>query len=185
MNNSAQKVIKRVLQELGAPAYRTQLVKLVYFVDYIYHRHVGSTLTGLSYTWDHYGPNASNGEIVREADDLAQKGDLRKSSVLNPFGDISYQYDPAPGSQRIHLGSMAEAIIHDVVQKYRHLTVTRIAAASKKTKPFGNATQGDPLDFGEAAIQIAETESVEGEELQVAGTWGKSVQDLRLKYALS
>src|SRR5437762_1544089 len=51
---------------------RTKLVKLIYFIDYIYFQHRGRTLTGLRYVWDHFGPNAENDEIRDSAEELVK-----------------------------------------------------------------------------------------------------------------
>lgn len=146
----AQRVILRVLEELGTGVYRTNLVKLVYFIDYIYSQHEGRTLTGLAYQFDHYGPNTLDDELVEDADALAKEHVIRheaRPEMANEFGQAAhvYQFNPATAVDR--LDPLAEAIIADVVAKYGHLSAGAIAEASKQTAPFNEAYRRQLLRF--------------------------------------
>jgi len=182
----SQEVIQRVLNELGHTACRTQLVKLVYFVDYIYFRHTGSTLTGLEYMWDDYGPNAISNAIVREAGAMVEAGQLKMTTRPTPYQDVfAFDYQTLPGSPNPALDVVAQAIIKDVVRKYGRYNVQKIAAASKRTEPFKAAHPGDVLRFERSELAPSPTEPhpPTTAEPQGAGA-GKSTDELRRKFAL-
>lgn len=145
--NEPQRVIHRLLQLAGMDVHRTKLVKLIYFTDYIYHQHEGRTLTGLKYMWDNFGPNAISNRIVIEADVLAKRELIRIKPQPNASGETSYLYRAEPDAPAEKLDPLAEAIMADVLAKYRSYTPARIVNASKKTPPFEHAQMGDVLDF--------------------------------------
>lgn len=190
MGNSVtkpQQVILRVLQELQAAAFRTQLVKLVYFVDYIWYQHMRHTLTGLRYMWDLHGPNAISDEIVREADELAKQDLVRIQPHITAYGDLGYLYRADPSAPRPNFDPVAELIIKDVVKKYGRYSVQRIAAASKRTPPFQKTHPGDILQFerpGAIYPDLPEPETANPEEIEEMGE-GKSLEEIRQKYGIT
>lgn len=184
--SETQQLVLRVLHELGRPAYTTQLVKLVYFVDYIHYRHRGRTCTGLRYMWDQYGPNAVSNQIVREADQLAKRGQVLLEPMPNVFGGISCLYRPAKDAPSPTFDALTEVIIKDVVRKHRRQAASVIANASKRTLPFVSARPGDVLDLDQPNpfVECVDIEEhVDEAELRAAGQ-GKSLRDIRSKYGL-
>ena len=67
-------VVLNVLGNVGGRVPATKLVKLVYLTDYIHFQHFGETITGLTYQWDHYGPNAIGHAIVTSAEKFGDRG---------------------------------------------------------------------------------------------------------------
>jgi hypothetical protein len=182
----AQQLVLRILYEVGRSTYTTQLVKLVYFVDYIHYRHRGRTCTGLTYMWDLYGPNAVSNQIVREADELARKNQVLVESMQNVFGGISCLYRPSEDAPCPTFDALTEAIIKDVVSQHGHRTAIGIANASKRTLPFRKAQPGDvlSLDQPDPFEEYADTgERAEEAELVAAGE-GKPLREIKSKYGL-
>lgn len=181
-----QQLVLRVLQELGRAAYTTQLVKLVYFVDYIHYAHRKRTYTGLRYMWDQYGPNAVSNQIVREAEALAKKGDVVLEPMETIYGGIGCLYRPAKDAPSPAFDALTEAIIKDVVGKHRRRTAKQIADASKRTLPFVKAHPGDVLKLNQPnpfAECVGIKERVEGADLLATGQ-GKPLQEIKSKYGI-
>ena len=150
--NVSQSVILRVLQyvrdRVGRPIHRTQLVKLIYLVDYMYARHTGRTLTGFMYMWDKYGPNAVGHAIAAEAGKLVNCGLLNMKVELTEYGDYVFRYVLAGEVEETPpLDDLGEAIVEHVVDTYGHMSVQRLTAASKRTPPFREARQGEVLNL--------------------------------------
>jgi hypothetical protein len=181
-----QQLVLRVLQELGRAAYTTQLVKLIYFVDYIHCAHRKRTYTGLRYEWAQYGPNAVSNQIVREAEGLAKKGDVVLEPMETIYGGIGCLYRPAKGVPSPTFDALTETIIKDVISKHRRRSATQIANASKRTLPFAKAQPGDLLNLNQPnpfAECVGVKERVQAAELAAAGQ-GKSLQEIKSKYRL-
>ena len=183
---ATQQLVLKVLHEVGRPVYTTQLVKLVYFVDYIHYRHRKKTFTGLAYQWDQFGPNALSNQIVREADALARKGQVLLEPRESVTGNVGCLYRPAKDAPVPGLDAMTEIIIKDVVAKHGRKAPTVIANASKRTLPFQTAKPGDLLQLEQpnpfqpyAAIQEPTNEA----ELAQAGP-GKSLGEIKAKYGI-
>ena len=187
-----QSAILAMLREFPDGLPRTKLIKLLYFLDYIYFQTVGRTYTGIQYRWDHYGPNAANFEIVDDAKALQQEGFVSLTEEDNDFVGASsktYRYrllQEAPGAE---LDPMAARIVEDVVRRYRRASVKTIAEASKKTPPFEQAKQGDVLDFDRPDAYYRT--KVGGEPLtskQLVGLMtdhGKPLEAIRRKYGVA
>ena len=138
-----------LLRNIGVRTYRTKLVKMTYLIDEAYYRMHGKTITGLTYIWDNYGPNAESNEIVRMLDRLAYKGALTKRVERIPTGNPTYSYKlvddsladdlPLTESEWIELQSAA--------RKYKRMNVKSITAESKKTDAFLRAQKFEVLRF--------------------------------------
>lgn len=137
----ADKVITRILAVYGQQVHSTKLVKLVYLVDYLHYQHFGRTLTTFEYMWDHFGPNAVGHGIVERASELARTGILQLAQHPNIYGGTSALFKIAPRTPPLELAPEAEMIVYDVLQQYGRLSVTEIAAATKRTAPFKKAGQ--------------------------------------------
>ena len=183
---SAHAVILTLLAALNRPTPATKLVKLVYFVDYIYFKHYGRTLTGFQYQWDHFGPNSLGHAIVAETENLVLQDKVKVILERNIYGSTTERFSQVPGTDIPRLSPEAEMVIQDVIQQYGHLSVQSITAKSKQTAPFKNAVQYELLPME----QIAPAgQSKEGDwdayqrDLKESGT--KSLQDVRRRYGLA
>ena len=181
--NPAQKLILRILSELDDGVYTTQLVKLIYLIDYVYCCHQGETATGLSYIWDEYGPNASGHQIVKEAGALAETGliDIRPA----PGGDQARSHhlrEPI----RPQFDVLLETIVDDVLRKYGSLPGRELVALSKETPPFIGARPGKPLVMTRS---IPSMPPITEEDWQKhlherSPTAGRTIRELKADYGL-
>ena len=154
MTVSPERVILRVLQEAGQslnrPITRTELVKLVYLVDYFYAQHTeGQTLSGLRYFWDNHGPNAIGNEIVKRADVMElMEGTIQSYEAVTSMGNSKFLYQAKDDSavQPIDAG-LAESVISEVVRSCGPLGWKGLTALSKRTRPMRGISQGDWLDL--------------------------------------
>ena len=158
--NKVQAVIGAVLGIAGRPMRRTKLVKLIYLADNRFYELNGRTLTGLSYVWDNYGPNAISNALVKEASSLVSSG--KASMVAKPsiYGTDEYVYWIAQTTEQEYmeqLGPGERQILRDILEDFGRMSVRNIVAASKRTAPFKNARQYDILKLetnpGAAAMQ--------------------------------
>ena len=155
-----ESVLLGILHILGKGSYRAQLVKMVYFIDEANSRLCGETVTGLTYIWDFYGPNAESDEIVKTLDVLKDTDVLDSMARRCPnaeghYYELSGSIDPS----KLDLTADEWAGIQSVVREYGKLNSTAIARVSKQTKPFEQAEQHDTLCLQrDPALQITEKE---------------------------
>ena len=147
--NRAKAVLQGLLLTLGKRVYRTKLVKLTYLTDEANFRFRGETLTGLSYMWDNYGPNAEGNEIVVILDELVRDGLVGMTPQPLPLGSMSYFYEATDRSDPsiLPLSSDDWIEIHTAVQNYGDMNTRQIVQASKSTSPMKDASQYDRLNL--------------------------------------
>lgn len=145
----AKAVLQGLLLTLGKRVYRTKLVKLTYLTDEANFRFRGETLTGLSYMWDNYGPNAEGNAIVAILDELVSDGLVRMTPQPLPLGSMSYLYEATDRSDPslLHLSSDDWIEIRTAIQNYGDMNTRQIVQASKATPPMKGASQFDRLDL--------------------------------------
>ena len=148
-SQKAKAVLQGLLLTLGKRVFRTKLVKLTYLTDEANFRFRGETLTGLTYMWDNYGPNAEGNEIVVILDELDRDGLVRMTPQPLPSGDMSYFYESTDRSDPslLPLSSDDWIEIHTAVQNYGDMNTKQIVRASKSTAPMKNASQYDRLNL--------------------------------------
>ncbi len=140
-------VILGLLSQLPGATGRTKLVKLVYLVDNLWAEHAGSPLTGYSYHWDNYGPNAVGNEIVATLDSLSAAGLVRSSQGSTPYGNPAYYYraSQACDPTQLPLSSDEWMFIQSVTKRFGKLNRESVVKAAKATLPMKHAAQGDVL----------------------------------------
>lgn len=160
-----KRVISLILESTPEPLYKTQLVKLVYLVDFLFSRQHGKTLTGLDYIWDQYGPNAKNNQIIKTADTFC-----KIAETMTVFGDSAKRYS-LKQAEKITLSASEELFIKEVAKQFGSWTVEKITGFTKQTDPFkGKVKQFDALDFKKNA-NYAEIEKF------VLGSQGKGLEE--------
>lgn len=177
----AQRLILRILAELDEGVYTTQLVKLIYLIDYFYFCHEGRTATGLSYIWDEYGPNASGHQIVKEAGVLEEDGliDIRPA----PGGDQARTHHLVqPGRQEFD--PLLEAVVDDVLRKYGSLPWRELVALSKETAPFLGARPGKRLIMTKTERRVPSVSSEDWQRhiRERESNGGKTIAEMKEKY---
>jgi hypothetical protein len=186
-----------VLEELGTPVHRTKLVKLIYLAENLFYEHEGSTITGLGYMWDNYGPNAISNAIVKEADKLVGEDFACVKTGNSMYGGENYLYSLGPKKTDKHkslLSPFEIQVLRDTVRRYRDHSVQAIVSASKKTTPFKNTRQYDILEMkiSPAYTRLIEILKGDAEFLStIAGgvkvgaeAEGVTLEEVKLKYAL-
>ena len=178
-------VIQNVLAKVGGGVPATKLVKLVYLVDYVHYQHFGETVTGLEYQWDHYGPNAVQHGIVREAESLAGKKQIVYKATDNPRGGVTKYFSAIRDFELPTLDAKAEMVMSDVVNRYGDLSVEKITEVTKKTSPFKNASQYDMLTMKQLAPALSATaEDVEAYQSDLAEHGTLTLEQVKRNYGL-
>lgn len=158
--------IVAVLGLLDRSIYRTQIVKFVYLIDEMYYKHFGQTITGLSYMWDSYGPNAVGDAIVNETGELVKLGIIHMSPEPNQYGETSYLYRLDKKGDEI-MSSLTEAekyIINDVTCHYRDSSLPELVAASKETESFEGVEQYSAIVLKQSSEYVELTKSLKADE---------------------
>ena len=141
-------VIMGLLSLLGSTANRTKLVKLVYLIDNLHAEHLGESLTGFSYCWDKYGPNAVDDKIVSKLDELRREGHVSMTASTS-FGNPEYLY-AATGSlfaKDLELTSDDWLFIRAVVKEYGKKPLWIVKDAAYATAPMQGIKQNDLLEW--------------------------------------
>lgn len=138
-----------LLYALQRDVSRTKLVKLTYLLDESDYRLRGQTMTGFTYEWDHYGPNAEANAIVSTLDRMVETGSINMRVAPTPYGHgtciycIPHCYDPSS----LPLSGDDWVEILSTVHKYGAMNRKQIVRESKATVPMLKARQYAPLEF--------------------------------------
>ena len=178
-----------VLGALGRKkVHRTKLVKLVYLADNRFFESTGRTLTGNTYMWDHFGPNAVGNAVVGEANELVDRGVIRMSMGASAYGGGAYRYwvdspEQAWEFARSDLDAGELQVVMEAVKEYGGLSVGSIVRESKETRPFASAEQYSVLQMEQSPRARELREALDSnrdfmEEAEIgireakAGSWG-------------
>ena len=194
----ARAAIMTVLEASSEPVHRTRLVKLIYLADNIYYEHSGKTITGLSYMWDDFGPNAVSNAIVKEADNLVQDDYACMEVGTSMYGSESYIYSMGIKKSEIPdgvLDSLERQIILDTVNRFKSKNLGQVVAASKQSEPFKKASQYEVLEMSQSSHYKSLLDRItsdnklmsEIKEVIAAGekAEGMELQEVKQKYGLS
>lgn len=155
--DEGQRVIAYLLARLGGRVHSTKLVKMVYFVDYVYVQNFGQTATGFKYQWDHYGPNAVGHAIIADAHKLADLELIHEFAQENIYGGLAVLFKSTELEGMPPLDPTKVAVIEDVIAQFGSMGIREITAASKRTAPFKNARQYDLLDLEQTHKPLSTT----------------------------
>ena len=142
-----------LLYSVNTRSYRTKLIKMTYLIDEAYYRLHGKTITGLTYIWGSYGPNAESNEIVHVLDRLAYEGSVTKSVGRTPTGNRTYSYKVADdfSVRELPLTESEWIEIQAAAQRYERMNVKSITTESKNTDAFRRAEKFEVLRFSRDA----------------------------------
>lgn len=196
--SKTQEVIIAVLSLLGPKVYRTKLVKLLYLIDNDSFESSGTTLTGLQYIWDHYGPNALGNAITQEANKLVNDGQLVLYPSIAHDGAETFQYALATKEVDLRRSSLTELeldFIKQGVERYGSVTVRQIVSAAKATIPFKKAHQYQILQMQYDPRNREICEAVRNNKRFMRGVKeglkaaqrgeGKTLEEIKRKYGIS
>ncbi len=141
-------VIRAILLLRRRKVLRTELVKLVYLADNRFYESTGRTITGNTYRWDHFGPNAVSGAIVDEANAMADEGMVLMSARPSMHGGSAYPYwirSSDQGSAWKTVESALDAgerqVVRDIVKQFGQMGLESLIRRSKATVPFAEASR--------------------------------------------
>ncbi|MBA7587637.1 hypothetical protein ES708_29668 [subsurface metagenome] len=160
-----------VLSLLDRSLYRTEIVKFVYMIDEMYYRHFGTTITGMSYKRDNFGPNSEGDKIVNEAEELVNLGFIHMSSEPNQYGETSYLYKLEKSDEE-SLNSLSETekyVIKDVTCRYRKHSLQQLIKASKETESFKGVEQYQAITLKQSPEYIELVKSLKKDKSFVQG----------------
>ena len=198
MIDKVRAAIMTVLEVSNEPVHRTRLIKLVYLADNLYNEHFGETLTGLRYMWDSYGPNAVSNAVVVEVENLVQDDYACMKVGTSMYGGENYLYSVGPKKMEISddvLNQIERQILFDTVNRFKGKPLGQVVEASKKTKPFREASQYEILNMSQSSSYKSVLDSITGDstimsEIKGAIETGEEaegvhLQEVKQKYGLS
>lgn len=144
--------VQGVLALLRRKVGHTELTKLIYLADNRFYESVGRTITGNTYMWDHYGPNAVSSAVISEADELVNQGVMRMAIRPSAYGGPAYEYwVDAPNETWEDVASILDAgecqVLIDIVKQFRRTTLASLIKYAKATRPFVKVQQYDILQL--------------------------------------
>jgi hypothetical protein len=131
--------------ELGGYTTTIRLHKFLYLIDLEHQRRLGRTLTGLEWTFYHYGPYATT--LARVGERLGY--DLEREEFVSSTGAEGRLF-------RVHepqdfpegLGFVAEALVNDILSVWADQnTADLLDYVYHETEPMKEAHRGEKLDF--------------------------------------
>ncbi len=198
MADKVRATIMTVIEASNEPVHRTRLVKLIYLADNLYYEHFGETITGLSYMWDDFGPNTISNAVAKEADNLVQDGYACMKMGTSMYGGESYLYNVGPKKIEIPdevLNHLERQILLDTVNRFKGKPLGQVVTASKKTKPFREASQYEVLNMSQSSDYQSLLNSITSDnrimsEIKEAITSGEEaegmeLQEVKQKYGIS
>lgn len=149
--NHKEAVILGLLSQLQRGILRTNLVKLIYLLDNAHFEHLGETMTGFTYHWDRYGPNAVGNAIIETVWGLSKKGLVCESQSPTPYESPAFNYaiTEKVDKKKLPLTDTDWVFIKAISKKYGRMSRTAIVRESKNTSPMKGVEQFAVLSFRE------------------------------------
>lgn len=147
--NREEAVVLGLLSQIGRKVGRTKLVKMVYLLDNTRFEHLGDTMTGITYHWDHYGPNDMSNTITGLLSDLGSRQLVCMTQSLTPYENYVNNYSTTNfvKPQELPLSTEDWVFIDANVNKYGRQRRETVVAESKRTAPVQQAQQYDVLEW--------------------------------------
>ncbi len=137
-----------LLCALGKDIVRTKFVKMTYLLDNIHFEQTGQIMTGFTYHWDYYGPNAVGNAIVDTLTKLSEKGSVCETHRLTPYENYANYYRCIDVDANVLPLSESDWIyIQGIVKRYGTMSRPQVVSESKKTLPMQQVNQFDILEF--------------------------------------
>ncbi len=150
----AQTILLGLLDLFGtAGVTSTVFIKLVYLMDWRHYRLYGETLTGFTYKFDHYGPNAEGHAIVDALENFSIEGHVIAFSKPAPDGVArvwctSNVFDV----NKLDLSSDDMIAVHTVKHNYGRMSRDEIVRVTKETAPMQDLKHGDAIVFEQDSL---------------------------------
>lgn len=132
--SSAQNILAYLIACSPRRFTRTELVKMVYLVDWGYLTQYGRQATSLEWIRDHYGPNAPS--LMSVLDELKSSEQIIESEKPNNYGGAMYLYDRTDRTRLPELPYGLQRICDEVLALYGRLSLDEIKDAAYSTPPM-------------------------------------------------
>jgi len=137
-------VIKKVTHLTGRAPTKTQLMKLLYLIDYTHYERYEQTLSGAQYMRYLYGPYSM--DIERALMEMEQTGDVHVEMGISYYeGNVYYRYYPTSGTLRLadalikRLHEERLELVNDVLERYAALSLDKLLDIVYETPPMRRA----------------------------------------------
>jgi transcriptional regulator with XRE-family HTH domain len=162
-----REVLLYILEKVGGRANigETALYKLLYFIDTDYYERYGSSITGLSYVKQKYGPTPTQSEFLPAISALKKRGELVTTEVQSG----SYRqkkYLPTVESELDILSAHELEHINWELIRLSFLNAKELSALSHQDTPWIAAEMGAPIDYQHVMYRTPATRTRElGDDL--------------------
>jgi hypothetical protein len=110
-----EQVLTYLVQACSGRLGRTQLVKLMYLMDYEAYRYLGRPITEFEWKTDNYGP--FDRDFFAVLGHLQEEGFIAEEAYPTPFGNVGYRYHSRrPTAYELSLAD--RRIVNFVVETY-------------------------------------------------------------------
>ncbi len=144
MNERLRQLLVAILGRCGSLS-RTNLMKLVYLIDWEYAKRNGRTYTGLEYTFYHYGPFAA------EVTQIASSAELGFHVVpyLSYGGNMGYSHSLLDPNLDDVVGLPSEVwyTVDKVFSQVDHRNLEELLEYVYSTEPMQSANRGEVLNM--------------------------------------
>lgn len=160
--NKFREVLLYMLERIGARANigETAIYKILYFIDTDYYERYGSSITGLSYVKQKYGPTPNQGEFLPVISALKERGELVTEQVQ--VGSYHQKkYLPAIEAELIFLSAHELEHINWELDRLSALNARTLSALSHEDTPWVAAQMGGPIDYQHVMYRTSVTRTRE------------------------
>lgn len=159
-----REVLLYVLEKVGAKPNvgETVLYKLLYFIDFDYYEKTGHSITGLSYTRNHYGPTPAI-DFKRVVEGMEADGDLERIETKF-FSNVQRKYLPTKRANLRDLKADEIKHIDETLARLSDKTATELSELSHYDTPWVVAKQGEPIMYRDVFYRTIRTAVTEPED---------------------
>ena len=136
-------VVEKVSRLTGMAPTKTQLMKLLYLIDYTHHEQYGETLSGAQYVRYLYGPYSV--DVERALMDMERTGEVHIEVGVSYEGNPYYCYYSTLGTMRLadalieKLSEERMKLVDEVLARYAPLPLDKLLVEVYETPPMKRA----------------------------------------------
>lgn len=130
----AQDILVYLVAHASRPFKRTDLVKLVYLVDWEHLTLYGRQVTDIEWVRDYYGPYAHS--IAGDLHQLQSREQIAVIETVNGYGGTMYLHKPTPKTRVPELPYQLEVVCDSILGSYGKLSLDKLKNAAYSTPPM-------------------------------------------------
>jgi len=124
---------------------RTRIIKLLYLIDLVAKKRLGSKITSVTYHYHFYGPYSQ--EILDVIDKLVEAAKVKDTIIPTSIGIPAHDYRSNQENKNIlnDIDSSQKQIIDEILSRYGRMRLDKLLEVVYSTKPMREKVPGDEL----------------------------------------